>query len=390
MVHATGCYRAVTICCFALLVGRTPVPAIASASDGAAGGDAAAVAQIRPLAAQYGSGVSVTVVGPYAIARWVQGGAPGETVFGRMDSGWKELFSFGGPFDPMRGQTYVGNGITAYAWDRLVGSAVPQDLADCLTHRPGTLARHCAAVPAVPTPSEAAAILVLTYYNLWNHGRFTEMYALLSARYRGAHPFDAWRKQHAPPVTPAGIVGVYRPSPTSVYVTLHDDDLASYEGTWQLARENGALKLDVPAIHQTRAGTTSEAVKVVRVYYGIMESGELGDDENAPKKMYAMLSSAYRSAHSFDVWKKTLPSMPHGTDPSIEVTSSRELSPTTVAFGLRAGALALYHGRYCVYSDFYQGTWSLVREGGRLRLDKSSVVLTQTSCPNGPPKPRSL
>ncbi len=112
------------------------------------------------------------------------------------------------------------------------------------------------ALRKIETPSACAATpadVVQKYYQLLGWQRYRDMYALLSARYRAAHPYGAWERAltsaRAPIVkTSSG------PAPTDVQIRLYLADTGgnqrSYRGVWHAVRSGTSWLLDSSNISQ--------------------------------------------------------------------------------------------------------------------------------------------
>ncbi len=98
--------------------------------------------------------------------------------------------------------------------------------------------------------SPGAAAVVRTFYELWNHHRLHEAYALLSNGYRAAHPYAAWERSHSTVVsisTKTMVTGQPMAIGVEIVSTDHTGSgtvTSRYVGTWTVATQSGAYRLD--------------------------------------------------------------------------------------------------------------------------------------------------
>jgi hypothetical protein len=142
----------------------------------------------------------------------------------------------------------------------LVSYGLPATIATCLIPPKQQDRRaSCLSISHEPSPSEAAAILVHVYYELWGSKKFPQMYAMLSESYRAAHPYSQWLSEHVG-TDEFQLSNVRVVSPTLVSfdlftsgrVTPSSDTIAYYTGTWGLVREGGQLRLNSASLRQTK------------------------------------------------------------------------------------------------------------------------------------------
>ncbi len=94
------------------------------------------------------------------------------------------------------------------------------------------------------TPSD----VVVRYYQLWNDGQFSDMYALLSSRFRVSHPYVRWRAEQIGNVS---FTVVTRPGSTSSDVAVDLVEERSqrwFHGMWHLVRSGSSWLLDTETI----------------------------------------------------------------------------------------------------------------------------------------------
>jgi Protein kinase domain len=115
-----------------------------------------------------------------------------------------------------------------------------------------------AATAAAPS-AESTLALVREYYDLWNRGDFQAQYALLSARMRRKHPYADFTKYHANVVRlDATVTATSSPYTVAIRIVSQDREKdGSYtqnvtEGEWNLAWEDGRLKLDAQDVHEVK------------------------------------------------------------------------------------------------------------------------------------------
>jgi hypothetical protein len=176
---------------------------------------------------------SVTIVGNYARGEWYGAGG-GEWLFGKLGGQWVRLFGGGG------------------AWSRteLITLGVPRYVSCRLASWQPVA---CGSPSSISEAEEQATMLVEHYYFLWSGRQYSEMYGFLSSKYRGAHPYQTWMREHAS----TGFILVtsaHALSPTRVSLTLSADEpgprggcsFDTYTGTWGIVRERGNLGLNQP------------------------------------------------------------------------------------------------------------------------------------------------
>jgi hypothetical protein len=95
--------------------------------------------------------------------------------------------------------------------------------------------------------------VVRKYYQLLSWQRYREMYALLSARYRAAHPYGAWGRALAPvraAIVEASLGRASTDVQIRVYLEDADGSAKSYSGMWHVVRSGTSWLLDSSAISQ--------------------------------------------------------------------------------------------------------------------------------------------
>jgi hypothetical protein len=233
------------------------VPARAAESYG----DAAAVGQIRLLGAQRGDTMQrIAVAGPYGLGQWTFGNDTAFALYGKLPQGW----------------TLLATGVVPeLSVVTLRNLGISPSTASCLAETPhGTEAAHCAGISSSPSPTDAATMLVLSYYRLWQDeyqgvtgSPARQMYAELSSAYRSDHAFASWQRSYDLSGTDPEIAltNVRAVTPSTVTFTLQTKTISAsnahsagittttYDGRWTLVRERGQLRLDTLTLHKTGA-----------------------------------------------------------------------------------------------------------------------------------------
>ena len=109
-----------------------------------------------------------------------------------------------------------------------------------------------AAVAMQSAPANACALtpsdVVVRYYQLWNDGQFTEMYALLSTRFRASHPYARWRKAQIDGVSFTVTTRTASRSSDVAVDLIEERSERWFHGVWHLVRSGSSWRLDAETI----------------------------------------------------------------------------------------------------------------------------------------------